>query len=70
MKCPSCAITVFLFIESLEFSKIIELRRRTVGGYIIEVVDIYLYLEHTVKLGKCNFEKESYRRIRLGWQRF
>ncbi|KAJ8706628.1 hypothetical protein PYW07_012706 [Mythimna separata] len=41
-----------------------------IGDSTLEVVDDYVYLGQTVKLGRCNFEKEINRRIRLGWTAF
>lgn len=41
-----------------------------VGSSMLEVVDEYVYLGQTVKLGKSNFEKEVNRRIQLGWAAF
>ncbi|CAH2269433.1 jg11741 [Pararge aegeria aegeria] len=36
----------------------------------LEIVVEYVYLGHTVQLGKSNFEKEVNRRILLGWAAF
>lgn len=38
-----------------------------VGSDVIEVVDHYVYLGQTIKLGRANFDKEVSRRIQLGW---
>ena len=40
------------------------------GGSVLEVVDEYIYLGQTVRLGRSNFEKEVNRRIQLGSSRF
>ncbi|CAH2265287.1 jg19802 [Pararge aegeria aegeria] len=36
----------------------------------LEIVDEYVYLGHTIQLGRSNFEKEVNRRIQLGWAAF
>ena len=41
-----------------------------VGSSVLEVVDEYIYLGQTVRLGRSNFEKEVNRRIQLGWAAF
>ncbi|CAH2268029.1 jg10217 [Pararge aegeria aegeria] len=41
-----------------------------VGSSALEIVDEYIYLGHTIQLGRYNFEKEVNRRIQLGWAAF
>ncbi|CAG9134349.1 unnamed protein product [Plutella xylostella] len=41
-----------------------------VGEATIEVVKEYVYLGQTIRLGRCNFDKEAARRIQLGWAAF
>ncbi|CAH2264014.1 jg16397 [Pararge aegeria aegeria] len=41
-----------------------------VGSSALEIVDEYIYLGHTIQLGRSNFEKEVNRRIQLGWAAF
>lgn len=41
-----------------------------IGDSTLDVVDDYIYLGHTVQLGKSNFENEVNRRIQLGWAAF
>ncbi|CAH2207579.1 jg25668 [Pararge aegeria aegeria] len=36
----------------------------------LEIIDEYVYLGHTIQLGRSNFEKEVNRRIQLGWAAF
>ncbi|CAH2266632.1 jg19819 [Pararge aegeria aegeria] len=36
----------------------------------LEIVDEYVYLGHTIQLGRSHFEKEVNRRIQLGWAAF
>ncbi|CAH2085381.1 unnamed protein product [Euphydryas editha] len=41
-----------------------------VDGTALEVVDEYVYLGQTIRMGKSNFEREVTRRIQLGWAAF
>ncbi|CAG9120111.1 unnamed protein product [Plutella xylostella] len=41
-----------------------------VGEATIEVVQEYVYLGQTIRLGRSNFDKEAARRIQLGWAAF
>ncbi|KAG7296310.1 hypothetical protein JYU34_021440 [Plutella xylostella] len=41
-----------------------------VGDATIEVVQEYVYLGQTIRLGISNFDKEAARRIQLGWAAF
>ncbi|CAH2236091.1 jg4788 [Pararge aegeria aegeria] len=41
-----------------------------IGSSALEIVDGYIYLEHTIQLGRSSFEKEVNRRIQLGWAAF
>ena len=41
-----------------------------VNGSTLEVVREYIYLGLTLQLGKNNFERETSRRIQLGWAAF
>ena len=42
----------------------------TVGNTALEIVQEYVYLGQTLKLGRLNFGKETDRRIQLGWAAF
>ncbi|CAH2107541.1 unnamed protein product [Euphydryas editha] len=56
----------------LMFNKQVTLRPVTVDGTLFEVIQdhIYLQLDHTMQLGRKNFEKEADRKIQLGWAVF
>ncbi|CAG9133443.1 unnamed protein product [Plutella xylostella] len=41
-----------------------------VGEATLEVVQEYVYLGQTIRLGRSNFDKEAARRIQLGWAAF
>ncbi|CAH2083561.1 unnamed protein product [Euphydryas editha] len=52
------------------FNKHVIPRPVSVDGILLEVVQDYIYLGHTIQLGRNNFEKEAERRIQLGWAAF
>ncbi|CAH2244241.1 jg20185 [Pararge aegeria aegeria] len=47
-----------------------ELRPVIVGSSALKIVYAYIYLGHTIQLGRSNFEKEVNRRIKLDWAVF
>lgn len=52
------------------FNELVDPRPVAVNGVPLEVVQEYVYLGQTLRLGRNNFERESNRRIQLGWAAF
>ncbi|RVE40262.1 hypothetical protein evm_015088, partial [Chilo suppressalis] len=52
------------------FNELVDPGLVAVNGVPLEVVQEYVYLGQTLRLGRNNFEREANRRIQLGWAAF